>query len=40
MSVVNDTILSAIHNNANDLLKMFIVVNDTILSAIHNSTSL
>ena len=36
--VVNDTILSAIHNPVQYRKKDFEVVNDTILSAIHNNS--
>ena len=36
MSVVYDTILSAIHNNLVCFIFSFYVVYDTILSAIHN----
>ena len=36
MSVVNDTILSAIHNVHPYFSSTATVVNDTILSAIHN----
>ena len=39
MIVVKDTILKAIHNHSDTLLRTRIVVKDTILKAIHNWTA-